>query len=259
MEDFFTGQASRDVFLKKLDWYSARYGSNLNIFIWELWNEVNAVSGAGYTLAQSSEQYEWTKFMLPELHNRFPKALATQSLGSFDDERVRETYKAFATIPKNDIAQVHRYLDLGASMGICRGPVDVLAADAVKELLAFNLKKPVLLAGSGAVEPKHAGPFKLYAKDKAGMLLHDVLFAPFFAGAAGPGHIWHWSDYVSRNNIWFHFARFAEAVKNIDPPAESFITSQKGQGRIRVSGLKGKNNPDLVPRYGQHLEIGIAE
>ena len=42
-----------------------------------------------------------------------------------------------------------------------------------------------------------------------GIILHDVLFAPFFAGAAGPGHCWHWNVYVDRNNLWHHFARFA--------------------------------------------------
>jgi hypothetical protein len=39
----------------------------------------------------------------------------------------------------------------------------------------------LLLAQSGAVEPSHSGPSKLYAKDKDGIILHDILFTPFFA------------------------------------------------------------------------------
>ena len=37
------------------------------------------------------------------------------------------------------------------------------------------------------------------------MILHDVLFAPFFAGAAGAGQIWHWDEYVDKNNLWWQF------------------------------------------------------
>lgn len=241
VEDFFRGAASQEVFRKKLDWYAARYGANSTIFAWELWNEVNATQGGGYTLKEVSEQYDWTILMLRELRQRFPMRLATQSLGSFDDVRVRETYEAFCRIPGNDLAQVHRYLDLGAQLEICHQPVDVLAVDAVKELRAFNLNKPVLLAESGAVEPRHAGPFKLYGTDKAGIILHDVLFAPFFAGAAGGGQIWHWNDYVAKNKLWYHFARFAETVKDLDPPAESFVPVEETQKQLRIFGLKGKN------------------
>src|SRR5215471_7201197 len=110
-------------------------------------------------------------------------------------------------MPGNDIAQVHRYLDLGASLDACKGPVDVLAAEAVRELLAFQPGKPVILAESGAVEPRHSGPFKLYTADQDGVLLHDILFAPFFAGAAGPSQIWHWDAYVAKNGLWQHFRR----------------------------------------------------
>ena len=31
--------------------------------------------------------------------------------------------------------------------------------------------------------------------------LHDVLFAPFFAGSAGTGQIWHWNTYVERHEL----------------------------------------------------------
>lgn len=230
--DFFSGQASREQFKRKLDWFAGRYGSNPTVFAWELWNEINAVRGQGWE--------DWTAVMLGELHTRFPKNLVTQSLGSFDTDRVREKYRWLALLPKNDFAQVHRYLDLGASLEICHGPVDRLAADAVKELLALNPGKPVILAESGAVEPRHTGPFKLYAKDKAGIILHDVLFAPFFAGAAGAGQIWHWDQYVAANNLWFQFRSFAEAVRGIDPPAEDFRPVEISHDRLTVRALDGR-------------------
>jgi hypothetical protein len=230
--DWFDGEGSRAQFRKKLDWYAGRFGSRPEVFAWELWNEVNAVRG-GDSLA-------WTEAMLPELHKRFPSNLCVQSLGSFDSARVRDAYRRHSTMPGNDLAQVHRYLDLGAQLDVCKGPVDVLAADAVRELASYGPGRPIVLAESGAVEPRHSGPFQLYGADKDGTLLHDILFAPFFAGAAGSGQCWHWDSYVAKNDLWWHFGRFAEVVKGIDPVAERLEPSMLPHDRLRVYVLKGR-------------------
>jgi hypothetical protein len=241
---FFRSPRSRAQFKRKLDWYEQRYGDDPTIFAWELWNEFNAVQNM-WTAEMWRERgglaYDWTQTMLAALHGRFPKNLATQSLGSFDRESKTALYRSLCTMPNNDFAQVHRYLDLGAELEICRGPVDVLAADAVTTLLGFDPGKPVLLAESGAVEASHSGPFKHYAKDKAGIILHDVLFAPFFAGAAGAGQCWHWDHYVARNDLWHHFARFAEAIEGLDLPAERFEPVRIQHPRLRIYALVGKS------------------
>jgi hypothetical protein len=190
--------------------------------------------------------------MLGALHQRFPKNLATQSQGSFDHERKVELYRSLCFIPGNDVAQVHRYLDLGAKWEVCHGPVDVLAAEAVTTLIGFNSGKPVLLAESGAVEPSHSGPFKLYTQDKAGIILHDVLFAPFFAGAAGPGHCWHWDYYVAKNDLWWQFGRFAQAVRDLDPPAERFRPIRIEHPRLRIYSLAGERTVLAWCRDGQN-------
>ncbi len=232
MDDFFQGRASREQFKKKLKWYADRFGDDPVIFAWELWNEMDTVSGKGYM--------EWTEEMLAELKRLFPKNLVTQSLGSFDHDSKRPRYQRVSLMTDNDFANVHRYLDLGASLDICKGPVDVMAADTIREIQNFKPDKPVLLAESGAVEPSHTGPFKLYKKDKAGIILHDVIFAPFFVGAAGTGQNWHWDHYVASNNLWFQFSRFAEAIEGIDPPAEAFEPKMLDHPRLRLYTLKGK-------------------
>lgn len=243
MNDFFDGAASREQFKKKLAWLARRFSNNPTVFGWELWNEINAVQGGDYMA--------WTEVMLPELHRLFPQNLAMQSLGSFDRDSVRAAYRRLATLPGNDVAQVHRYLDLGARLEVCHGPMDVLAADAVRELLAVHPGRPVLLAESGAVEPSHSGPFKLYNQDTNGLLLHDVLFAPFFAGAAGPGHIWHWDAYVAKQRLWWQFGRFAEVVKGLDPPAEHFEPRMLPNPRLRVYVLNGRHTVLLWCRDAQ--------
>jgi hypothetical protein len=245
MADFFSGAASRDLFRRKLGWFARRYGDNPTIFGWELWNEVNAVA------AREEDYLPWTEVMLNELHRQFPRNLALQSLGSYDSARVRELYCRHSILPGNDVAQVHRYLDLGASLEVCHGPVDMLTADAVREILACAPQRPVL-AESGAVEPGHSGPFKLYQDDQAGIVLHDILFAPFFSGAAGAGQIWHWDSYVDRNHLWHHFARFAAAVKNLDPPVERFQPARLEHPRLRVYALKGERTLVLWCRDKQN-------
>jgi len=240
--DFFANAASREQFKRKLDWYAKRYGDDPTVFAWELWNEFDAVQEMWKPEAwrQGGVALDWTREMLGALHQRFPKNMAVQSLGSFDNERKTDIYRTFCLIPGNDFAQVHRYLDLGAKLEVCHGPMDVLAADAVMTLIGFNTGKPILLAESGAVEPSHSGPFKLYEKDKAGILLHDVLFAPFFAGAAGSGQCWHWDAYVAKNDLWWQFGRFAQAVKDIDPPAEQFRPIRIEHPRLRIYALAGR-------------------
>ncbi len=230
--DFFDGEPSRAQFRRKIRWFAERYANRPEIFAWELWNEIDCVGGGDYTA--------WTEAMLAELHKAFPDNLATQSLGSFDRENKRAAYRHFSTMQGNDVAQAHRYLDLGAQLEVCRGPVDVLGADVIRELQSFHPDKPILLAESGAVEPGHSGPFRLYGKDSEGIILHDVLFAPFFAGAAGTGQIWHWDRYAAPNNLWRHFGRFAEAVKEVDPVAESFAPSMIQHERLRVYALRGR-------------------
>jgi Cellulase (glycosyl hydrolase family 5) len=229
--DFFDGEKSRAQFRKKIAWYANRYGDRPEIFGWELWNEINAVRGGNYLA--------WTEVMLAELQKRFPRNLCMQSMGSFDTDRTRENYRRHSLMRDNDLAQIHRYLDLGASLEICKGPVDVLAADAVREIQSYDPRKPVILAESGAVESRHSGPFKLYQADKDGMLLHDILFAPFFAGSAGCGQTWHWDSYVDPNDLWWHFGRFANMVKGLDPAREGFQPSVLENERLRVYRLQG--------------------
>ena len=146
-----------------------------------------------------------------------------------------------AGLKGNDFMQMHRYLDPAAELDVCRGPMDVLCADAVRELLDRLPDRPAILSEVGAVKANHTGPSDLYAKDAQGMLLHDEIFAPFFAGSAGSGQPWHWDhQYIDGNNLWWHFARFAEAVKGVDPAAEHFRPFHTETRRLRIWGLRGE-------------------
>ena len=184
--------------------------------------------------------FSWNEMMLNETKQRFPDNIVMQSLGSFDNDGVRPVYKKMMLLPGNEIAQVHRYLDLGAQMEVCKMPMDIICSSAIEEIRSYKTGKPVILAETGAVEPRHSGPSKLYPKDTAGILLHDILFAPFFSGAAGAGMSWHWDSYVDKNNLWYHFKRFSETVKDINPLTERFVPSRSETDILRIYQLKGK-------------------
>lgn len=254
MSEFLDGEKGREQFKGKLKWYADRYGDDPAVFAWELWNEMDCV--------RKGDWFSWTQVMLQELHRLFPKNLAVQSLGSYDNISKRDRYNKFCHIPGNDIAQVHRYLDLGAKWEVCHGPVDILAADSVRELIVFGANKPIILTETGAVKPSHTGCSELYARDKDGMLLHDILFAPFFAGAAGTGHGWFWRQSIDDPDLWYHFARFAQALDGIDPPAEKFTPVMIPHQRLRVYALKGESTfiawcRDAKNDWQTELEQGI--
>lgn len=238
MDDYFDTSAGKSLYLGRIAYLSSKYAKHPAILGWELWNEVNSVSYSG----GNEKLLEWTDSMLPEVKSYFPNHLVMQSLGSFDRESFIEMYEHFSLLKENDIAQVHRYLDPGATWDICQAPMDSLAANAVSLIRRVVKDKPVILSEVGAVEAHHSGPSKLYEKDSLGILLHDLLFAPFFSGAAAPGQSWHWSYYIEKNDLWWHFRRFSTAIKGINPIKEHFEPEFFYYDRVRIYCLKGKSS-----------------
>lgn len=232
MDDFWREPACRRLFLNKLDWLAWRFADHPAAAAWELWNEVDACEGEGWR--------EWTEFMLPELRRRFPGRLILQSLGSYSGDHVVDPYRWLCQLRENDVVQVHRYLDPGAGWPVCRGAMNAMVADAIGSLLRQSPERPVLLAEGGAVEANHAGPSKLYENDREGVILHDVLFAAFFSGSAGCGQCWHWDFYVARHALWWHFARFANAIEGFDPIRERATPLAWATPAVRAHALVGK-------------------
>lgn len=141
--------------------------------------------------------------------------------------------------------------------------MDQLAADSIRELLDRDPRRPAVLAEVGAVEANHSSWSHLYDLDREGTLLHDQLFAPFFAGSAGSGQSWHWDHlYIDRHDLWYHFRRFARAVEGIDPVAEAFSPFHTETHRLRIRGLRGRKHlllwcRDKASSWRSELEEGI--
>lgn len=229
VRDFLVSEWGQKCYLTRCAKLAERFKGHPNVFGWELWNEVNCVGGG----------LNWSEKMLPKVHALFPNHLVFQSLGSFDGPWASKSYEQLVRMPGNDISQVHRYLDPGAKLEVCRGPMDVLAADSVRELRQFGVAKPIIATELGAVQANHAGPSALYSADAEGLLLHDILFAPFFSGAAGPGHCWHWHEYLEKNDVWWQIGRFARSISGVNPIEEKFEPFFAEAAPVRVYGLKG--------------------
>jgi len=232
---FFVSEECRRIYLGKTQYLKdLGFGDSPAVYCWELWNEINCCG----TIAQYSA---WSKWALAELKKTFPKQMTVNNLGSFSDMGAYQMYDEMAAEEDNDFMQIHRYLDAGADLDACRGPMDVVAASAVRELLDRRPDRPAVLAEVGAVQANHAGPFPYYPFDKEGTLLHDAMFAAFFAGSAGCGQFWHWDrQYVDGNDLWWHFRRFANAIEGLNPVAEGFHPFYTESRRLRMYGLRGK-------------------
>lgn len=235
MREFYASAECRGFYLAKArHMKSLGLGDSPAVFCWELWNEINST-------APTSVYADWSDSMLAELKRMFPRQMATQNLGSFSDVGAYQMYDQLATVKDNDFMQIHRYLDSGACLDVCRAPMDVVAASATRELLDRRPDRPAVVAEIGAVRRDHTGPSLFYALDKDGALLHDEIFTPFFCGSAGTGQPWHWDhQYVDGNSLWWHFGRFAKAIAGLDPVAEDFRPFYTESRRLRMYGLRGK-------------------
>ncbi|MGV8092387.1 MAG: hypothetical protein AB2L24_11040 [Mangrovibacterium sp.] len=242
--EFFNTEKGRAIYLNRLKFFTGLFGNEPQVFAWELWNEINSVG--------VKDLDKWTETMLAEAHKIFPNSMVVQNLGSFYRYQHRKVYQLYSTMAGNDFAQIHRYLLLYGDMDVCNGPMDVLTSDAINELLKYVTDRPVILAEVGTtwangvsmnLNPgvKINGPVRLYEKDKEGILLHDILFAPFFSGSAGPGQCWHWQVYIDNNDLWWHYGRFSEAVKDFDPVAQKAVPVRLDQQHFRVYVLKGQS------------------
>ena len=235
MLEFFASERCREIYLGKARFLkSLGFGDSPAVICWELWNEINAMGPVAVYEA-------WSDRMLADLQALFPRQMVTQNLGSFADPHDFYEYDYLARVKDNAFMQAHRYLDPGAALDVTRGPMDVLCADAVREMLDRRPDRPAFLSETGAVLARHAGPSDLYEKDVGGTLLHDEIFAPFFAGSAGCGQPWHWDhQYIDRHGLWYHFGRFARAVKGLDPAAERFRPIHSETHRLRFFALIGR-------------------
>jgi hypothetical protein len=234
MEKWFNNTRWNEIWLKDISPYLACYWNDPIVFAWELWNEIDCVDARFDTVSN------WTSRMIQEIRRISPLNLVTNSMGSFDDPSKREQQESFHEIAGNGIMQVHRYLDQGAPWDICRVDPVALSIDAIR--LCQKADKPVILTETGAVNDRHIGLFRYCCCDHTGIIFHDVVYPAFFAGAASPGHIWHWNDYVEQKNLWKFFLPLRNILDGIAIDKEKFESHDSSTNYAWILTLDGKRH-----------------
>jgi len=257
ISDYINTPEGKKVYLNRVKALSKRYKNNPQIFSWELWNEMDAVD--------DKDWFPFSAQMLDSVKALFPNHLIAQTLGSMHSVDADKRYEKLLTLKNNEYITVHRYLDPGTEWGqydLVHGPIDLLISSAIQSVYKDVVIKPIVANEHGAVEANHSGPNKLYAKDSLGVFIHDMIFAPFFCGAAGCGSMWHWDAYVEKQNLWYHYQRFNNAINGINPIIEEFVPFTFVQDSVRCYGLKGKKTTmiwcrDANSNWKTELQQGI--
>lgn len=234
MEEWMTDERWANAWLYKVHELAKRYSGDTTVCMIELWNEMNAIS-----TKDKSIMVKWNEKMLPKVKALFPRQLVTNSLGSLDSEKTQKHYRDFCW-DATEVMQVHRYLDQGAKLDVCRGAI----IPSVKEAFDFMLtdEKPLLLAETGAVNNCHSGEFKYYPADDRGIIFVDCVYTPIFLGSAGCGNIWHWESYVENKKLFKYFSPLKQLTDGIDFANESYKAIDASTTDAHVLLLKGKTN-----------------
>jgi endo-1,4-beta-mannosidase len=110
MKEYINTQKGRDEYLKRVSIFQKKFGNHPAVFGWELWNEMNAV--------KVPDIEDWNVYMLPKVKAMFPKNMVMQSLGSLDRKSFFPIYNFINALKTNEVAQTHRYIDMGAELDI---------------------------------------------------------------------------------------------------------------------------------------------
>ena len=247
IHEYIGSKRGRAAYLARVSALAEKYKDNPQIFSWELWNEMESVGG--------DDWFSFTATMLDSVKALFPHHLIVQTLGSLHSLTQESNYSKLITLKNDAYLTIHRYLDPGTAWGQYRFvqmPSDSLIATAVDFVKAKGAHKPVVFNEVGAVAANHSGPSPLYAADTAGVLIHDMIFTPFFCGAAGSGALWHWDAYVDKQQLWYHFRRFANLVHGLDPAAQKMVPFSFRKDSVDCYGLKGETTTLIWCRDGRN-------
>jgi len=177
MNDFFTNERSQAQFKAKLAWLTQRFGNNRR-------SSAGNMERDQRRLRQVEAYMPWTQPC-----SRTASAVAAQP-GSAEPRQLRphlvaRTLPPHSLMPGNDLAQVHRYLDCGAAWDVCHGPWMCSPPTPCAKCSRSSRAGPCC-SRRAARSSLRMPTVQALRQGHQRIILHDVLFAPFFAGAAGP-------------------------------------------------------------------------
>jgi hypothetical protein len=185
-QDFFTDERAKADYKNRLRYLVARYGYSTSVFAWEFFNEVDICDGYN-----SSIQLQWNEEMSSFLRSLdvYDHPIST----SFSNSDGDETVQASTAL---DFTMTHNY-----------GATDIAGTTAqysVKKQMMYKKQSYVAEFGIGDED-----------KDKAGVSLHNGIWAPLFVMSAGTCMTWWWDSWVEPNNLYHIFKPFSVFVSRL--------------------------------------------
>jgi hypothetical protein len=184
--DFFIDERAKADYKNRLRYLVARYGYSTSVFAWEFFNEVDGTENYDATV-----QLKWNEEMSDYLRSIdvYDHLISTSFANSDGD-------KAIQASPALDFTMTHNY-----------GSDDIAGSTAqyAHEKVAMY-KKPSYVAEFGITNEN---------SDKAGVSLHNGVWASLFIMSAGTCMTWWWDSWVEPNNLYHILKPFSVFVNQL--------------------------------------------
>ncbi len=229
--EFFTNEAARELFKRRLRYIVARWGHLPSLLAWEFWNEVNIVE-----TYVSADVAAWHREMARYLRGIDPydHLITTSWAGTRGDPAVDG-------LPEMDYIQSHQY-----------GAHD--AADAMIDVClqkTGRYRKPHYF-GEYGTGTRAEGTLE----DVDGIHLHNGLWSGIFGNAMGTAMLWWWDNYVEPRNLYHLFKPVAAYVDGI--PFNTARYSAPAAVSVEWQGTPPPPRLEDLPVEGRHASWSAA-
>ncbi len=230
MKDFFTSAEARRLFKNRLRYIVARWGYSPNVMAWELWNEIDLVDPKA---ADASVIVPWNREMGRYLKSIDPwQHLTTNSLAG------RSMGQALWSLEENQFAQRHGYATPSPRAVQAHADMAGSVLQWLDDVSGFN--KPYLMAEFG-LQRDRMEIRAICDRDRAGVHMHNGMWAALAHGSAGTAQLWWWGQYVDPKNLYSHFRGVADFTRGIPWTTAGFSKAEietPGEN-LRAVGLRG--------------------
>jgi hypothetical protein len=228
--EFFTNPTAKRLFKRRLRYLVARWGCSPAVLSWEFWNEVDLATGynSAQVAAWHAEMADYVRSIDPWQH------LLTTSFANTEGD------PAVEALPQLDYVQSHSY-----------GSHDV--AGTIGQVTTQKL--------AACDRPHYFGEFGIdaypdsYRYDPDGIHLHNGLWSAALSGSAGTAMTWWWDNYVEPRNLYYHFARIAAFVADVDWVRENYQPGRVVSVEF-AAGVTPKYSPLTLSPVGESWEDG---
>jgi hypothetical protein len=202
---FFSDEAARELFRRRLRYVVARWGSSTHLLAWELWNEVNLVANAFDPAVVA-----WHQEMARELLALDPHDHLISTSVSLGAEQ-----SPLWDLPEIAFTQTHTY-----NWPLLMDTATLLATLSARARVPG---KPTLIAETGA---DFRGPAETLATDPNHIGFHDGLWVGVMAETFGTGMSWWWDNVIDPQDLYGHFGAVARFVEGVAFDEQGFVAAR---------------------------------